>query len=508
MPKTTKHIRKRFRFDRSWGGRTFRFNLKNFIPGSGFSLRRFSIVEAAVLLMIALVASRLLGVARQSLFGALFGTGFEANAYYAAAKLPDSLFDLIAGGALSHAFIPIFLSYEKNEGQRKTWELTSLVFNVLLVALTVLVIGAEFLAPAFVSHILVPGFPPAQQDLTTQLTRIMLIQPLVLGLGTIATAILNSKRQFLLPAISVAMHNIGLILGLLASHMIPGIGIYGPTYGMLLAAAAQVAVQIPGLFKLGVRYSFNWNLREPGLVSVVWLLLPNALAVFVAYAGSIIDTNFVSRFPDTSVYAALHNAQMFEGLPYALVSQAVGQALLPHLALHAAAGRFFRMRQTALKVMSVSILLTIPAALALAFVGKPLISLLLQHGKFSAHDTNLTNLALIGYLAALPFITGADLLSRSYYALKDATTPLLTNILSIAVRVVVILLLLQLLHGQSMVLIIPLAIGAAEAVEMVLLFLIMFFRLQSKIKEEDAGLQRLRRRKLRAQTASAEAMQH
>ncbi|HZU01506.1 MAG TPA: lipid II flippase MurJ, partial [Ktedonobacteraceae bacterium] len=139
--------------------------------GTGFALRRFSIVEASLLLIFALLASRGLGLVRQSLFNMLFGTGPEANAYYAAVRLPETLFNLISAGTLTHAFIPVFLSYEKDRGQRETWRLTSLVFNVLLVSMTLLICIAEFYAPNLVNRFVVPGYSPAEQALTTSLTR-------------------------------------------------------------------------------------------------------------------------------------------------------------------------------------------------------------------------------------------------------------------------------------------------------------------------------------------------
>src|SRR5947209_6300254 len=276
----------------------FRLNIKNFLPGGDISLRRFSITEAALLLVLALCASRGLGIIRQIIFNALFGTGPDANAYYAAARLPEVLFDLIAGGALTHALIPVFLSYEKEHGQKEAWRLASLVFNVLLVALTLLVILAEFTAPTLVSRLLVPGYPLYEQTMTTSLTRIMLIQPLILGLGTVLTATLNSKRQFLLPALSVALYNVGLIGGLLFSLAIPKLGIYGPTYGVLAAATCQVLIMVPGLIRQGVRYTFIWHLKHPGLREVLHLLGPNTLAVAIASTGFIIDTAFISYLPD------------------------------------------------------------------------------------------------------------------------------------------------------------------------------------------------------------------
>lgn len=449
-----------------------------------------------MLLILALLASRGLGVVRQSIFNALFGTGPEANAYYAASNLPDTLFNLIAGGALTHAFVPVFFSYEKSHGQQAAWRLTSLVFNVLLVGLTVLVIIGEIFAPFLVRTFIVPGYSPAEQALTTTLTRIMLVQPLILGLGTIVSAILNSKRQFWLPALSIAVYNFGLIGGLLFSLAFPKIGIYGPTYGVWVASLLQVGVQIPGLLKQDVRYSLNWNLRDPGLRDVMRLLVPNALSVAVGSAGFLMNTAFASYLSDRASLAALHNAQMLYALPVALISQAIGQALLPHLVTHATAGRFVRMRQMALKVMSASIALTIPAALVLIFLGKPLIHILFQHGAFNKHSSDLTNLALIGFCVGLPGIAGGEMLARGFLALKDARTPLILNIFALGIRFALAQLLLQmLLHNTLIILAIPLATSGASILEAVAFAVILFTRLHFEVKK-DKGMLRLQQRRL------------
>ena len=145
--------------------------------------------------MLALLASRVLGVVRQVTFNAMFNPSSAAvNAYIASSRLPDALYDLVAGGALIHAFVPVFLSYEKEHGEYESWQLASLVFNVLLVVLTLVIIVSELLAPVFVTNVLVPGFTktePAAIPITITMTRIMLMQPLILGLGTIASAMLK-----------------------------------------------------------------------------------------------------------------------------------------------------------------------------------------------------------------------------------------------------------------------------------------------------------------------------
>jgi len=484
--------------------KAFSFNLRSFLPGGDdFSLRRFTIIEAAMLLIMGYLASKGLGVVRQTIFNALFGTGMQANAYYAASRLPDTLFDLIAGGALTHAFIPIFLSYEKDRGQREAWRLASLVFNVLLVALTALVIVSEFVAPAFVSRLLVPGYPPAQQALTAALTRVMLIQPLILGLGTVVTAILNSKRQFFLPALSLAIYNVGLIGGLLFSLAIPRIGIYGPTYGVLAAAALQVLVMVPALVKQGVRYTFIWDLRNPGLRQVMRLLIPNALAVAIASTGFIVDTAFISYLPDQVSLAAERNAHMLYALPLALLGLAIGQAALPQLSSLAATGRYVRLRMTVVKLIGGALSLSLIASLMMYLLGKPAIRLLFQHGAFGKHSSAVTGTALLGYAFALPAVIAASLLVLSFYALKDARTPLLINILGLATRWSLIILLLRLFTGSHMILAIPLAAGGVGIVETLVLGSLLFIRLRSKVKT-DKGMLRLERRRGQHAKTSAE----
>jgi putative peptidoglycan lipid II flippase len=477
-----------------WGGRTFRFNPRNFLPDGNFSLRRFSIVEATLLLMVALLASRGLGVVRQMLFNAMFGTGPEANAYYAAARLPDTLFNLIAGGALIHAFIPVFLSHEKDHGKREAWQLASLVFNIMLVALTLFTLICEILTPTFVNTIIVPGYSHSEQELTTSLTRIILFQPLILGLGTVLTAILNGKRQFLLPALSIAVYNFGMIGGLLVSLVIPGVGIYGATYGILVAALLQSVVQVPALIKQGFRYSFVWNIRNPGLRDVMKLLIPNVLAVVIASIGFIVDTAFSSYLPDSSSLAAIHNAQLLYSLPDALVAQAIGLSLLPHLAAQAATKSYFRMRQTALKVMGAGIGMTIPATLVLWLLGKPIILLLFQHGAFTAHSSELTYLALSAYSLGLPGIIAGELLTNGFFALKDTTTPLITGMVSLTIRCVLILLLLRVFQGIDIILAIPLALSVAATTEAVLMGIILMVRLSRRVTL-DQGLVRLQSRR-------------
>lgn len=478
-----------------WGGRTFRFNLRNFRMGEGLTLRRFSVVEASFIIILALLASHVLGIVREVAFAAMFdpaSTG--AKAYIAAFRLPALLYNLIAGGALATAFIPVFLSAEKQKGEYEAWRLASLLFNIVLVTLTAGTLLCEFLTPELVSQFLVSGFSATDQAMTTSLTRIMLIQPLILGLGTVLTGVLNSKRQFLLPALSLAVYNVGLIGGLAVAKLVPGVGIYGPTYGVVVAAALQFVVLIPGLMKQGIHYFFTWDFRNPYLRQVFVLFFPSALSLAIVSISSIIDTNFTSQLQDPNSLVALHDALLFQMLPLGLVA-AVAQSLLPQLTIYAASRRYTRMRQTAWKVMGVATLFTLPFVVAFLIVGRPLIYLLLQHGAFTPHAADLTYLTLLGFAFSIPGAAIIALIPAAFYALQDAITPFLCDLFALLVHVALLFLLFQVLQGPAIILAIPLAMAGSCTAEALLQALLLFYRLRKRVPL-DEGMRRLLRRRL------------
>ncbi|MGA7670784.1 MAG: murein biosynthesis integral membrane protein MurJ [Nitrolancea sp.] len=447
-------------------------------------VREFSIPEATLLLMAAFLFSAVLGSVRQILLNALFGTGEAANAYYAAFRLPDALFSLIAGGALSSAMIPILLSTEREDG-RVDWErLFNLVLTGLFAALVVVVIAGEMFAPFFVHRLLAPGFDAETSHLTITLTRIMLAQPLILAAGSVASAVLNSRRQFTLTAISFASHNVAIISGIAVSWLVPAVGIYGPTVGVLGGAVLQMILLIPGIRDNGLHVHIAWDPHSVRLRQVIRLLIPNGLSVGVGYAGFIVDTAFASKVPGTLALPAIQNAWLLVALPISLLGQGVGQAAFPRLAAHAAAARWKDMRRTLLWSIGAVVALAIPALIGLGLFGRILIRLLFEHGKFSAAAGTATYHVLLIYVLSLPFAVATELVTRGLISLRDTRTPLLTNTLQLAGRVAITAALLDRYGVEA----IPTAYAVSAAIETVLLTAILLPRIQRRIKLGRAGI--------------------
>lgn len=439
----------------------------------GFLNREFGIAAAAVVLMGSFLTSAMLGAIRQILFNHQFGAGTDASAYYAAFRLPDTLFSLIAGGALSSALIPVLLSTRREEGEEDAQRLTSLVLNVLLLAILLITAVAELTAPLFVRHVLVPGYASGTQDLAIRLTRIMLLQPIILVAGSVAIAVLNSRNQFLLTALSVASHNLALIAGIVATATDPRLGIYGPTLGVIAGAVLQVLIVLPGVIGSGARYHPAWNLSDPRLREVLHLLVPNGVAVGVAYTGFIVDTAFASGASDAASLAAIQNAWLLVGLPIALLGQAIGQGAFPRLAAHAAAGEYRELRRTLVRALLIVGGLALGAIAGTLVLGRPVIRVLFEHGEFTAHDGALTAQVLVLYAIGLPAYVATELLVRALIALRDARTQLITNSGQVALRIALVALLLHALQVKA----IPVALVVAASSETAVLLTIALRRL-------------------------------
>ncbi len=344
----------------------------------------------------------------------------------------------------------------------------------LLAGVLVITVVGELTAPLFVNHLLVPGYDAPTQALTVRLTRIMLLQPLVLAVGSVATAVLNSRNQFLLTALSVASHNLALIGGILATAAYPRLGIYGPTLGVVAGAVLQALVLLPGVVGSGTRYRRVWDTRDHDLREVIRLLIPNGLAVGVIYLGFIVDTAFASRADDPATLAAVHNAWLLVGLPIALLGQAVGQAAFPRLAAHAADGAYQALRRDLVRALLAMLALSLLGVAGLLLTGQVAVRVLFEHGSFSAHDGALTTRLLRVYALGLPAYVASEVLIRSLLALRDPRTQLLTNSGQIALRAALLALLLGALQGTA----IPAALALSASVEALLLAAIVFARLR------------------------------
>jgi putative peptidoglycan lipid II flippase len=305
----------------------------------------------------------------------------------------------------------------------------------------------------------------------------MLLQPLILLLGSVATAVLNSRSQFLLTGLSVVSHNVSLILSILALRFFPDLGIFGPTMGVIGGAILQGLILSPGLRGQGQRIRLVWDFANHRLREVVRLLVPNGLSVSVNYAGFIVDTAFATQAMNPAGLASIYNAFLLVGLPIALLGQAVGQAAFPRLAAMAESGNWPEMRRTLFRSLGGTVALALPAVAALLFLGRPTIRILFERGEFTAAAGDLTYQVLVAYAVALPFYVGTEVITRGLIALRDTRTPLFTNTGQLVARILLITLLLS----RMDVIAIPAAFALSASLETLVLATVLFLKLRSRL---------------------------
>jgi putative peptidoglycan lipid II flippase len=378
------------------------------------------------------VASGLLGLLRESIFASRFSTGADMAAYKLAYSIPDLIYVVVVGGALGAAFIPVFTAYLARKDDAAAWRLASTALNLALVAVLIAAGLTFLLAPWLVPLLIAPGETPAVQSLTTQLTRILLIQPILLGLGGLAMAALNAFRRFLLTALAPIVYNLSVIAG--AYFLAPYWGIYGVVTGVLAGAALYLPVLLPGLFLCRMRYTFSWDWREPGVREVGRLLLPRLLGQ-VAFQVNFIAIRALSSFSGSLGVTAIDYAYRLFYFPLNILGISLGTVVFPTFAALANESRADDFRQTLARVLRVIFFLSLPVAALMAVLRVPLITLLLEHKEFTAADTLATARPFLFFILGLTSGCVTEICVRAFYALHDTRTPVLVGAAVVALNI-------------------------------------------------------------------------
>jgi putative peptidoglycan lipid II flippase len=390
------------------------------------------IARAAGLVMALFVISRALGLLREMAISHQFGTGGDLDAYLAAFRLPDLLFQIVAGGALGSAFIPTFAAFLAQDQEEGAWRLASAVINLVLLLTTALAAVAALLAPWLVRDVIAPGFDPARQALTTSLMRLMLVTPVIFGVSGIVMGILNARQHFLLPALAPILYNAGIIGGALA--LAPSMGVRGLAWGVIAGALAHLLVQVPGLFRHGMHYTPILGLRESGVHEVGRLMLPRMVGLAAVQLNFLVNTILASGLAAGSL-AALNYAWLLMLLPQGIFAQSVATAAFPTFSAQAARGQRVEMRSTLAATLRAVLYLALPAAVGLIVLRVPLVQIVFQRGAFTETSTRTVALALALYSLGLPAHSAVEIVVRAFYAMHDTKTPVAIGVAAMGLNV-------------------------------------------------------------------------
>lgn len=391
-----------------------------------------SVVSAAAIISIGNVASRVLGLVREMVIAYLFGATGLVSVFRVAATIIQTLYDFLIGGMVSAALVPVFSDFA--ERRDELWRVASIVLNVLAVFLAAAVLLLEIFAPQLV-WILGSGYDADLQRAAVDMLRFVLPAVFFLGMSGIFTGLLYALKRFTFPAFTTAVYNVGIVVVALA--LAPTFGITSLIVGILIGAAMQVVLQIPGLRDM--HYRFTIDFAHPALRKILNLYAPVVAGLSISVVAVAIDRNLASHTGEQSL-AWMQNATVLVQFPLGLVASAVSLAILPELSRQSAVNNQPTNFQATLAFgIKLILLLILPATIGLVLLAHPIVALVFERGAFTAIDTDWTAQALRFYLLGLPFAAIDQTLVFAFYARKNTLTPNLVQFVAVGIYLVVAL---------------------------------------------------------------------
>lgn len=393
--------------------------------------------KAAGVIGLAVMCSRVLGLAREQICAALFGGGGAMDAFTAAFRIPNLLRDLFAEGALSTAFVTTFSKTIARSGDAAAWRLANKVATLTLVVLGSICVAGMVFSSQLV-NVIAPGFDPQKAALTAQLTRIMFPFIVMVSMAALVMGMLNAKSVFGMPAMASSFFNIGSIVGgvTLGAWIDPSFGpraLVGLAIGTLLGGALQFAVQLPPLSQLGYRYAPDFRWRDQGVDAILRLMGPSVIAASTTQFNVLVNSMFASTLGDGPIFWLAIAFRLMQ-LPLGLFGVALGTVTLPLLSRLVVAGQMTGFRAELARAMRLMFLLTVPSSIGLMMLAEPIISVLYQHGKFDAYEAAQAGGALRFYAIGLAGYAALKVLVNAFYALDRRKTPMLVSFLAVALN--------------------------------------------------------------------------
>jgi putative peptidoglycan lipid II flippase len=436
---------------------------------------RPTLAMAATIVAAGFLGSRLLGLFRSIFIADSFGTSPELDAYWVAFRLPDLVFQLLAGATLGSAFIPTFARLFTKTSEDAAWRLASSVLNLVFIATIVAAVLGVILAPLLVP-LMAPGLgeDTGQQEelrsLAVEMTRIMMISPILFAVSGMFMGILNARHHFLFPAVAPMVYNIAIIVGALIGDDVEVLA-----WAVVIGAALHLLVQVPALVSVGMRFQPIADWRDPDVREVGRLMGPRVVGLAAFQLNLLVTVFFASTVSDGAI-SGVNYAWLLMMTPLGLFGMAISTAVFPTMA-EQAADSTAELRGTLQRSLRLILFLTLPASVGLMMLSGPLVAVLFERGAFDEASREVTQDALLFYAIGLCGLAAIEILSRGFYSLSDTRTPVIFAIVALGANLVL-----------SFVLVGPMDVGGlalAVSIAATLEGLLLFNALRRRIEEID-----------------------
>jgi putative peptidoglycan lipid II flippase len=407
-------------------------------PGSPFVAERAgsatnrALAQAGLIVTGLFLLSRILGYVRTVAITASVPDIGQLGPFFTAFRIPDLLFQLVAAGALSSALIPVVTALFATDEEARAWRVASTVTTLMLAALAVLAALVLAFAPQLVA-LIAPGFDEPLLAQTTELTRIMVLSPLFLAAGAVATSALNARGRFAAAGIAPLVYNGGITVG--AVLLVPAFGINGLAYGVVLGAAGHVLVQVPSLVRIGARIRPRLDVGDQQARLALALMAPRALGLGATQVVFLVMTSLATDL-GTQAVTIFNLAFTVLQIPIGVIGVPLGVVLLPSLAREAAIGGTESFRRLLVRGLSVLGFVMLAIAALGIVVSEDVVRLLFGVAHIGEDATAATATALAVFLVGLTAHSLIAVLARAFYALQDTRTPVAAALLAVATNIV------------------------------------------------------------------------
>ncbi len=389
-----------------------------------------AIARSASIIALGNIASRVLGLVRDTVKSHYFGATGAVSAYELAVIVPVTVYDLLVGGMVSSALVPVFSDYLARNKHDDLWRLAGTLLALLAVVMAAFVVVIQLAAP-LIAAFLAPDYSPELRALFVQLLRVLVFSLFFMSLSAVLTGLLYALKRFTLPTFTAALFNLGIVFGALALHK--QLGVASLAVGLLVGAALQVAVQLPGL--RGVRFKLRIDWRHPGLRQIGRLYLPIIFGLVISNLTVLISAKFIAATGERSVAWNDYATSLMQ-FPIGLVVAAVSIAILPSLSQKAVTSES-EFKETLAQGLKMVLALILPAVAGMIMLARPINALLYQHGTFTALDTEAVSMVLRVQMIGVLFAAIDQPLIIAFYARKDTLTPALVGVAGVGVYLLV-----------------------------------------------------------------------
>ncbi|CCJ34251.1 murein biosynthesis integral membrane protein MurJ [Caloramator australicus] len=392
-----------------------------------------NIGRATAIVMLMLFLSRILGFVREMIVAKVYGRSYVTDAFFAAFTIPDVMFYLLVGGALSSGFMPVFTQYIAKEDDDNAWRAANTFITVAIIFIIIFnILGITF-AKFLVPLVAVGSLNSREMfDLTVKLTRIMFTAVTFTVLAGLTRGILNSYNIFTSPSVGPVLYNVGMILG--AALLGNRFGIFGLAAGVIFGALLNFLVQVPDFLKVGKRFRFQLDLKHEGYKRMLQLMGPAIIGLSISQLNLVVNQNIASVLGEGSI-TALRYANRLMLLPLGIFAMGIATTIFPSLNMHIARGEYDKFKETFSLGMRMVMFITIPSAIGMIALNVPIIRLLFKTGKFGEQDVLVTAYALAFYSFAVVGQSAVQISTRGFYSLQDTKTPVKVGALTVLVNI-------------------------------------------------------------------------